>query len=67
MSYESDLREVMKRAQEQGWRIDKRKEYWFLFPPDQSKAPVRIAGTGHTKGRGWRNFLAAMKRNGYRS
>jgi hypothetical protein len=66
MSFESDLRKVRKRAEEQGWRVEKRGEYWWFWPPARELPPVPIAGTGHTKGRAWNNFLATMRRRGYR-
>lgn len=65
MSFSGDLRKVRKRAREQGWRIEKRKEYWLFFPPDKRQPPSRIAGTPSSP-RSWTNFLADLKRKGYR-
>lgn len=65
MSFEGDLKKLRKRAEEQGWRVEKRKEYWLFFPPDKQMSPARIAGTPSSP-RSWANFLAALKRKGYR-
>ncbi|MFN8175831.1 MAG: hypothetical protein U0T02_12265 [Solirubrobacteraceae bacterium] len=65
MSLAGDLRKIRKRAKQQGWRVEKRKEYWLFFPPDRSKSAARIAGTPSSQ-RSLRNFLADMKRKGYR-
>lgn len=64
MSYRGDLRKVVARAEDQGWRVEKRKEYWLFFPPDTTIAPARIAGTPSSQ-RSWANFVADLKRKGY--
>lgn len=66
MSYQGDLRKVIKRAEEQGWRVEKRKEYWLFFPPNRDLSPARCAGTPSSQ-RSWRNFLADLNRKGYRA
>jgi hypothetical protein len=65
MSFKGDLRKITKRAEDQGWRVQKRKEYWLFFPRDRSEAPCRIAGTPGSQ-RSWRNFLACLRRKGYK-
>lgn len=65
VSYRSDLRKVCKRAEQQGWRVEKRKEHWLFFPPDGVTPAARIAGTPSSQ-RSWANFLADLKRKGYR-
>lgn len=64
MTAKGDLRKIMRRAEDQGWRAEKRKEYWLLFPPDRTSAPCRIAGTP-SSARSIANFLACLKRKGY--
>ncbi len=64
MSYQGDARRLRSRLKAQGWRVEKRKEYWLLFPPDESVAPARMAGTPSSQ-RSWRNLLADLKRKGY--
>ncbi len=66
MSYSGDLRKVIKKAEAQGWRVEKKKEYWFFYPADKSIAPARVAGTPSSQ-RSWVNFLADLKRKGYRA
>jgi hypothetical protein len=65
MSYRGDLRRVRQRAAQQGWRVEKREEYWLFFPPDGTSSPARAAGTPGSR-RSWVNFLADLKRKGYR-
>lgn len=65
MSFSGDLKKIIKQAEAQGWRVEKRKEYWFFYPPDGTTAPARIAGTPSSQ-RSWLNFLADLKRKGYR-
>jgi hypothetical protein len=65
MSLKGDLKKARKRAEAQGFRVEKRKEYWLFFPPDGKTPPARIAGTPSSQ-KSWPNFLADMKRKGYR-
>lgn len=65
MSLKGDLRKARKRAEAQGFRVEKRKEYWLFFPPDKGISPARIAGTPGSQ-RTWRNFIAELRRKGYR-
>ena len=65
MSYQGDLKKIRKRAEDQGWRVEKRKEFWLFFPPDKNLPPARAAGTPSSQ-RSFRNVLADLKRKGYR-
>jgi len=65
MSHKGDFRKVVRQAKRQGWRVEKRKEFWLFFPPDGETRPAKIAGTPSSQ-RSWRNFLAELKRKGYR-
>jgi hypothetical protein len=64
MSAKGDFKKIQSRAEEQGWRVEKRKEYWLFFPPDQAQAPCRMAGTPSSS-RSLENFLACLRRKGY--
>lgn len=64
MSFDGDLKKIRRRAEEQGWRVEKRNEYWFFWPPDGTTSPARIGGTPSSQ-RSWLNFLADLKRKGY--
>ena len=64
MSTAGDLKKIRRRAEDQGWRVEKRKEYWLFFPPARSEPPCRIAGTPSSS-RSLTNFLACLKRKGY--
>jgi hypothetical protein len=65
MSAKGDFKKVRRRAEGQGWRVEKHKEYWMFFPPDFAEPPCRIAGTP-SSGRSLTNFLACLKRKGYK-
>jgi len=65
VSRQGDVRKIRRRAERQGWRVEKRKEYWLFFPPDPAVPPARVAGTPSSQ-RSWANFLADLKRKGYR-
>ena len=60
-----DLRKVAKNAIEQGWRVEKKKEYWYFYPEDKDVSPSRVAGTPSSQ-RTIPNYLADLKRKGYR-
>jgi len=66
MSHQGDLEKIFKRAEELGFRVEKRKEYYLVFPPDGSSNPCRAPGTGHTRGHGLENFKACLRKNGYK-
>jgi len=65
MSHQGDLRKIVKRARKQGWRVEKRREFWLFYPPDGKTSPAKFAGTASSQ-RSLRNFLSEMKRKGYR-
>jgi len=64
VSFKGDLKKIQRRAEGQGWRVEKRKEYWMFFPPDRGEGPCRLAGTPSST-RSLANFLACLKRKGY--
>lgn len=64
MTYQGDARKLRARLARQGWRVEKRKEYWLLFPPDRELSPARMPGTPSSQ-RTWVNLLAELKRRGY--
>ncbi len=66
MTARGDLRKIRRRAEQQGWRVEKRKEYWIFYPPDKSLIPCRIAGTPSSS-QSWVNFMSCMKRKGYKT
>jgi hypothetical protein len=45
MSATGDFKKIRRRAEDQGWRVEKRKEYWLFFPPmvpsHHARWPVR--------------------------
>jgi hypothetical protein len=49
MSHRGDLRKIIRQAREQGWRVEKRKEFWVFYPPDGRTASAKLAGTPSSK------------------
>ncbi len=48
MSFKSDdLKKISRsrRAEDQGWRVEKGKEYWVFYPLDKRGSPVESTGT----------------------
>jgi len=65
MSATGDLKKIRRRAEDQGWRVEKRKEYWLFFPPDRGLPPCKMAGTPSSS-RSLANLLACLKKKGYK-
>jgi hypothetical protein len=65
MSSKGDFKKIRLRSEDQGWRVEKRKEYWLFFPPGRDQPPCKIAGTPSSS-RSLANFLACMKKKGYK-
>jgi hypothetical protein len=54
-----DLKKIRRGAEDRGWRVEKRKEYWLFYPIDKEQQPCRIAGITSSS-RSWANFLSCM-------
>jgi hypothetical protein len=65
MSYSSDLEQVRKKAEIQGWRYQRTSSGHHQFYSPDKESIVTTSGTPGDV-RGWLNFLAEMKRGGYR-
>jgi hypothetical protein len=65
MSYDGDLDRVRKRAEEQGWRYRRTERGHHQFYSPDKETIVTAAGTPSDQ-RGWLNFLADMKRGGFK-
>ena len=65
MSYRGDARKLHGNLERSGSRVEKRKEYWLLSPPDGSTAPARMPGTPSSQ-RTWTNLLTDLRRKGYK-
>jgi hypothetical protein len=37
LSATGDFKKIRRRAEDQGWRVEKRKEYWLFFPADHGR------------------------------
>src|SRR5579859_217366 len=62
--YEADLKSVISRSREQGWRhqLTEKNHHQFYAPDGKSIVTVSAIETNQ---RSWFNFLADMKRHGY--
>jgi hypothetical protein len=58
-----EVREILKKAEKQGWRIDQGKEHTKAYSPDG----VTIVAVANTPGGGrWKqNLIAELKRGGF--
>jgi hypothetical protein len=65
VSARGDFRKIRRRAEAQGWRVQKRKEYWLFYPPDPRLPPCKLAGTPSSS-RSLSNFMACLRRSGYK-
>jgi hypothetical protein len=65
MSTKGDLKKIQRRAEEQGWRVEKRKKHWLFFPPDKEQPPCKMVSTPSSS-RSPANFLACLKQKGYK-
>jgi hypothetical protein len=66
MTAKGDFKKIHRRAEDQGWRVEKRKEYWLFYPIDEKQQPCKIAGTPSSS-RSWVNFLSCLKKKGYKA
>lgn len=67
MSFEQDLREIIRRAEEAGWEVRKSRHWWLFFWPGfrpLEDRPCQIGGTGHSRGHALGNLRACLKRHG---
>lgn len=61
-----DLRDLEKAAKRQGWRVDRTKQgHWRFWPPGPTIPPAIFSGTPGDR-RAILNFLADLKRKGFR-
>jgi hypothetical protein len=64
MPDKKEIRRLIKAAEGwPGWRVEKTKAGWMLYPPDKSQSGVLIHGTPSDR-RAWDNTLARLKRRG---
>jgi hypothetical protein len=66
MTAKGDFKKIRRRAEDQGWRVEKRKEYWLFFPPDKQQRPCSMAESPSSS-RSLVNLLARMKQKGYKA
>lgn len=59
-----DLSKLLKDLEAQGFRVERRKKGWMVYPPDTTKPAVVIHET-LSDIRSWKNQMAQLKRSGY--
>ncbi|HEY2537641.1 MAG TPA: hypothetical protein VGI24_11750 [Solirubrobacteraceae bacterium] len=65
MTAKGDFKKIRRRAEAQGWRVEKRKKHWLFFPPDKNQPPCKMANTPSSS-RSPANFLSQLKQKGYK-
>lgn len=63
MSYQTDIKKILKEAQHQGFRIERGK-HWKLYPPDRTKGVVFISQSPSCH-RAIENILADLRVAGF--
>lgn len=46
-----------------GWRVEKTRKGWVLYPPDKSQSGVTIHGTP-SDWRAWKNTISLLRKRG---
>lgn len=62
-SAQKELREIIRAAERQGWRAEKRSRHWKLYSPDGEAIVVAAATPGG--GRWKANLIAELRRYGF--
>lgn len=60
-----ELREILKAAESNGWRVEERSDGYMLFPADPSQSPIKLHRTPSDR-RTLANTTAELKRRGLR-
>lgn len=60
-----NLGKIIKAAERQGWRVERTKAGYLLYPPDRRLGPVAVHRTPSDR-RAVRNFRAEMVKRGFR-
>jgi hypothetical protein len=66
-SIRRDRDKILRRAEDQGFRVKETKEYFLVFAPTDERGD-KPCSIGHTPSsqRSLNNFVACLKRKGYR-
>jgi hypothetical protein len=63
MEWSSQLKVLIKAAEAQGWRVERRSKHYLFFPRDRTARPVVVPSTSSSR-RTPANKLAELKRAG---
>lgn len=65
MATSKDLKKLRKQLEEQGARIEEKKNGWMIYPPNPAGTPVMIHLTASDH-RAIKNATALLRRSGFR-
>lgn len=66
MAHDKEIKRLRKKAEAQGWTVDKTtRGHWRFKPKDKSVSPAVTSGTP-SDWRSWKNFKADLKREGFK-
>lgn len=60
-----DIRDIIREAKEQGWRVDETSDGLQFYPADKSRRPISWHKTPSDQ-RAYLNFKAMMRRAGFK-
>ena len=61
---DKELKKLLRKLEDQGWRIEPTRKGTKALPPDTSKSVVMIHHTPSDR-RAWSNMLSALRRSGF--
>ena len=69
VSQRRDIAKIIRRAEEQGFKVREAKEYWLVFGPNDVPRVDKPCTIGHTpsSSKALPNFVACLRRKGYRA
>jgi hypothetical protein len=63
MEWSKQLKALIKAANDQGWRVERRSKHYLFFPNDRSIPPIMVSTTPSSH-RTPANTIARLKRSG---
>ncbi len=60
-----DIRDIIRGAVDQGWRVEEITDGWAFYPADRTQRPIIWHRTPSDQ-RAYRNFKSLMRRAGFR-
>lgn len=60
-----DVRDIIREAWSQGWRVEETADGWMFYPADKTKRPISWHKTPSDQ-RAYRNFKSLMRQAGFK-